>query len=226
MRPPSRFATAALAVVAAAAVLAIVSAGCSSGGNQGASSARERQARMQAPLDAATAAKADTIAGKADPAKTREAGVMQLTSSAFKPEGQIPVRHSCDGQDLSPPLAWSGAPAGTVGYALICEDPDAPVGTWDHWVLYAIPADRSSLPEGIAKDAQLPDGLRQGLNGWKKPGYGGPCPPPGKAHRYFFRLYALGAPVDLPPGATKARVMKAIEGKVLATGSLMGTFKR
>ncbi len=223
IRAERRLTAGTLLCVTALALAALAAAGCGGGSGQRTAQA---PAAGAAGESGGNSGGAPAPAGQANPATTWEAGVMQLTSTAFKADGQIPVRHTCDGEDLSPPLAWSGAPAGTSAFALICEDPDAPAGTWDHWVLYAIPADRASLPEAVARDAQLSDGLRQGLNGWQKPGYRGPCPPPGKAHRYFFRLYALAAPLDLAPGATKARLLAAMQGRVLATGSLMGTFKR
>jgi Raf kinase inhibitor-like YbhB/YbcL family protein len=149
-----------------------------------------------------------------------------LSSAAFKPGGAIPTSHTCDGADRSPTLSWNGAPAGTKGFALIMDDPDAPVGTWVHWVLYEIPASATDLPQGVPADDTLASGAKQGINDFRKTGYGGPCPPPGKAHRYFFKLYALDAPTSLKARATKAEVLRAIEGHVLAEAELMGTYKR
>lgn len=149
-----------------------------------------------------------------------------LVSSAFKAGGTIPRVHTCDGADRSPALSWSGLPEGTRSLALVCDDPDAPVGTWDHWVLYNIPPDRSGLPEGIPSADRLPDGSLHGLNSWKRTGYGGPCPPPGKPHRYFFRLYALDGPLTLPPGSTKRELLQAMKGRVLGQTELMGTYGR
>jgi Raf kinase inhibitor-like YbhB/YbcL family protein len=151
-----------------------------------------------------------------------------LTSTAFKEGAAIPVKYTCDGADVSPPLAWSGAPAGTVGFALIADDPDAPAGTWVHWVLYDLPATASRLPENVAKAETLPDlgGALQGRTDFRRPGYGGPCPPPGPAHRYFFKLYALDAPLKLKAGATKGDVEAAMQGHVLGTAQLMGTYAR
>src|SRR5258708_29814808 len=125
----------------------------------------------------------------------QEAQIMSLhvTTSAFPSEGTIPKKFTCDGPDLSPPLAWLGAPPGTQSFALILDDPDAPVGTWVHWVLYDLPADTGELPEGVARQEQLASGARQGRNDFGKIGYSGPCPPPGKPHRYLFKLYALDA---------------------------------
>ncbi len=151
-----------------------------------------------------------------------------LTSTAFKEGTAIPVKHTCDGGDVSPPLAWSGAPPGTAAFALIADDPDAPVGTWVHWVLYNLPGTATQLPEQVSKTDALPDlgGALQGRNDFRRPGYGGPCPPPGPAHRYFFKLYALDAAVKLKAGAQKKDVEVAMQGHVLATAQLMGTYAR
>ena len=150
-----------------------------------------------------------------------------LTSAAFRDGAGIPVKYTCDGVDVSPPLSWSSAPTGTRGFALIVDDPDAPAGSWVHWVLYNLPATVFELPENIAKVESLDlDGARQGRNDFRRPGYGGPCPPPGPAHRYFFKLYALAAPLTLKSGAQKRDVEAAMEGHVLATAQLMGTYGR
>jgi Raf kinase inhibitor-like YbhB/YbcL family protein len=150
-----------------------------------------------------------------------------LTSAAFKDGATIPGKYTCDGVDVSPPLAWSGAPAGTRGFALIADDPDAPGGTWVHWVLYHLPAEVSELPENIAKVESLDlGGARQGRNDFRRPGYGGPCPPPGPAHRYFFKLYALDTRLELKAGAQKKDVEAAMEGHVLGSAQLMGTYAR
>lgn len=149
-----------------------------------------------------------------------------LSSSAFKAGAEIPRQHSCDGADLSPALSWSGAPAGTKSFVLIVDDPDAPVGTWVHWVLYDLPSTATELPQGVPNDETLASGAKHGVNDFRKTGYGGPCPPPGKPHRYFFKLYALDAPTNLKPHATKAQVLRAIEGHVLGQAELMGTYKR
>ncbi|HLK09801.1 MAG TPA: YbhB/YbcL family Raf kinase inhibitor-like protein [Candidatus Binatia bacterium] len=149
-----------------------------------------------------------------------------ISSSAFAPGGTIPREHTCDGADRSPPLAWQGAPAGTKAYALICDDPDAPAGTWVHWVLYDLPASTSALPEGVPPSATVLEGAHHGVNDFRKTGYGGPCPPPGKPHRYFFKLYALDAPTGLPPRATKAKVLEAIEGHVRGQAELIGVYGR
>src|SRR5437016_12729624 len=150
-----------------------------------------------------------------------------LASAACREGAAIPAKYTCDGVDVSPALAWSGAPAGTRGFAFIVDDPDAPAGTWVHWVLYNLPAGVSELPENIAKVESLDlDGARQGRNDFRRPGYGGPCPPPGPPHRYFFTLYALDAPLKLKAGAQKRDVEAAMEGHVLATAQLMGTYGR
>lgn len=147
-----------------------------------------------------------------------------LTSTAFSQGGEIPARYTCKGQDLSPPLSWSDVPEGTKSLVLICDDPDAPRGTFVHWVVYNIPPSASRLPEGIPAEPSLEDGTLQGINHFGKIGYGGPCPPPGPAHRYFFKLYALDTTLELPPGATKEQVLKAMEGHILAKAELVGTF--
>lgn len=149
----------------------------------------------------------------------------EIRSSAFKHGEPIPRRYTCDGDDVSPPLEWTDPPDGTKSFVLINDDPDAPAGTWVHWVLFNIPATARSLPEGVSDDREFPDGSRNGRNSWNRLGYGGPCPPSG-THRYFFKLYALDTVLDLPPGATKAQVLDAIEGHVLAQAELMGTYRR
>ena len=151
---------------------------------------------------------------------------LKLTSTAFQPGGTIPKKFTCDGPDVSPALAWSEAPAGTKSFALIMDDPDAPVGTWVHWVLYDLPAGMHELAEGVTKQEELPDGARQGRNDFRRIGYGGPCPPAGPAHRYFFKLYALDQKLGLKAGATKADVEKAMKGHILAQGELMGRYGR
>ena len=151
---------------------------------------------------------------------------LKLTSTAFPAGGTIPKKFTCDGPDVSPALAWNNPPAGTQGFALIMDDPDAPVGTWVHWVLYDLPATARELPENVDKKDELPSGARQGRNDFRKIGYGGPCPPPGPAHRYFFKLYALDVKLGLKPGATKAEVEAAMKGHILAQGELVGRYAR
>ena len=151
---------------------------------------------------------------------------IKLVSSAFAEGQPIPRQHTCDGEDFSPPLHWSELPAGTRSLALICDDPDAPVGTWVHWVLYGLPATVTELPAKIPATETLPNGARQGLNDFHRVGYGGPCPPPSRPHRYFFKLYALDTELTLKPRSTKKDVLRAMEGHILAEGQLMGTYKR
>jgi Raf kinase inhibitor-like YbhB/YbcL family protein len=154
---------------------------------------------------------------------------IQLTSAAFAYGQPIPVKYTGDALDISPPLTWipqGGTPAGTKSFALIADDPDAPTGTWTHWVLYDLPPTATALAEDTLKVPQLRNGAKQGLNDSKKTGYGGPAPPPGKTHRYFFKLYALDAMTGLAPGAAKKDLLKAMDGHVLGEGRLMGTYQR
>ena len=151
---------------------------------------------------------------------------MTLTSSAFAEGASIPSKYTADGEDVSPPLKWANVPAGAKSLALICDDPDAPVGTWVHWVLYGLPADTAELPEAVPATKTIAGGARQGTNDFKRIGYGGPAPPKGAPHRYHFKLYALDAELDLDPGATKQALLRAMEGHVLAQGQLMGTYQR
>jgi len=149
-----------------------------------------------------------------------------LKSSAFALGAEIPKRHTCDAADVSPALEWSGSPQPTSSYALIMDDPDAPAGTWVHWVLWNLPANAHELQEGIAKQEQLNDGTRQGRNSFGKTGYNGPCPPRGKAHRYFFRLYALDAKLDLGSRAGSADLQDAMRGHIVTQAEYMGTYRR
>lgn len=159
-----------------------------------------------------------------------EAGMaMTLSSPAFAPDGAIPAVHTCDGRDVSPPLAWAGAPGDTRSLALIVDDPDAPDPAaprtvWVHWVLYDLPPSTTGLPEGVTA-AQLPAGSREGLNDWKRTGYGGPCPPVGR-HRYFHKLYALDVALPDLGRPSKAQLLAAMEGHVLAQAELVGTYQR
>lgn len=151
----------------------------------------------------------------------------ELTSSAFTHEAEIPVKYSCDGEDISPPLVWGDPPAGTQSFALIMDDPDAPVGTWDHWILFNIPADKRELEENlpITGKNQDPEAIFVGNNSWNRADYGGPCPPSG-THRYFFKFYALDTTISLLPGVKKQDLLSAMEGHVLAETELMGTYTR
>ncbi len=144
--------------------------------------------------------------------------------SVFGYGERIPVKYTCDGEDVSPPLEWEPL-KGVKSYALIVEDPDAPMGTFTHWVLYDIPGDVRSLPEGVPKEGETRYG-KQGLNDFGRIGYGGPCPPPGKPHRYFFKLYALDTVLNLKPGLKRGEVLAAIKGHVIAQAELMGTYGR
>jgi Raf kinase inhibitor-like YbhB/YbcL family protein len=166
--------------------------------------------------------------GRDDTAQVKEQGVptsIQLTSSAFADGQPIPARFTCTGDDLSPPLAWSGAPETAQSFALIMDDPDAPGGTWVHWVVYNLPASTASLPEAVQPDEQLAGGGLHGKNSWKKTGYGGPCPPSG-THHYVFRLYALDALLELDAGATEKDLAGPMEGHILARGQLVGTYQK
>ena len=140
-------------------------------------------------------------------------------------KNDIPPEFTCDGLDVSPPLEWSGVPANAKSLVLIVDDPDAPMGTWVHWVLFNIPASAAGLPAEIPADAALENGARHGTNDFGKLGYGGPCPP-GGTHRYFFKLYALDIEIDLDSGITKSQLLEAMEGHILAEGQLMGIYKR
>ena len=151
---------------------------------------------------------------------------LQISSTAFAAGENIPKKFTCDGPDVSPKVNWNESPAKTQSFALIMDDPDAPVGTWVHWVLFDLPADTKELAEGVAKQEQLANGTRQGRNDFGKIGYGGPCPPPGKPHRYFFKLYALDAKLNLKAGATKADVERAMKGHILAQAELIGRYGR
>lgn len=152
----------------------------------------------------------------------------KLESSAFQHETPIPTKHTGEGMDRSPPLGWSEAPRGTRAFALICDDPDAPVGLWVHWVLYDIPAQARSLPEGVAATARtLENGAKQGKNSWGVLGYRGPMPPEGHGrHRYYFQLFALSQRTGLDPGASRDELLEAIRDKVLAKAQLLGTYQR
>ncbi len=150
---------------------------------------------------------------------------MVLTSTAFADGQRIPATYTCDGENVSPPLAWTDPPVGTKSFALISDDPDAPVGTWVHWVVYNVPPSVRQLPDAFPSDKARPDGTRQGLTDFGRIGYGGPCPPSG-THRYFFKLYALDTVLSLPPGATKAKLEEAMQGYTLSQAQLVGTYRR
>lgn len=159
-------------------------------------------------------------------AKGAAAMAFSLRSPDFANGADIPKQFTCSGEDLSPVLEWNDAPPGTVSFALIVDDPDVPSGNWVHWVIFNIPKSTRSLPRGFEKRDQVADGTRQGQNDFRKVGYNGPCPPPGKAHRYFFKLYALSAALSLNPGATKGSVEQAMEGRMLGRAEWMGRYRR
>jgi len=149
-----------------------------------------------------------------------------ISSPSFSNGGKIPTKFTCDGSDVSPALSWTTPPPETQSFTLIADDPDAPVGTWTHWVLFDLPAHTSALPEAVIKVDEVSGGGRQGRNDFRKIGYGCPCPPPGKPHRYFFKLYALDKMLNLKPGASKRDVEQAMQGHILAKAELVGTYQR
>lgn len=150
---------------------------------------------------------------------------IQISCPAFAHTEMIPDRYTCKGDDISPPLEWQGAPEESRSFALIFDDPDAPMSTWVHWVVYDLPAERDSLPEDVPEVNPISGGGIQGTNSWGRLGYGGPCPPSG-THRYFFRLYALDTVLGLKAGTTKAQLLKAMEGHILDECELMGRYAR
>jgi Raf kinase inhibitor-like YbhB/YbcL family protein len=149
-----------------------------------------------------------------------------LASTAFHNGGNIPRKYTCDDADQSPQLTWSGVPPKTQSLALIMDDPDAPAGTWTHWLIWNLPSETSSLPQSVPKLRILVSGAQQGYNDFHRIGYGGPCPPPGNLHHYYFRLYALSARLDLDPGANRAALDAAIQPHILAQTQTVGTFRR
>lgn len=149
-----------------------------------------------------------------------------LSTAAFPNGSEIPARFTCSGADVSPALSWSSTPAGTRSIAVIADDPDAPMGTWTHWVIWNVPPQPANLPEGVPAEKELKSGARQGKNDFGRIGYGGPCPPPGKAHRYFFKIYALDVLLHLEAGSSKAALEQAMSGHVLSQTNWMGTFRR
>lgn len=164
----------------------------------------------------------------AAPPTTGQEGGMTFTlqSSAFAQDQPIPIRYTCDADNISPDLTWSGMPEGTASFALLVDDPDAPRGVFTHWVLFDLPATQRQLPEAVPPDEEPETGGVNGQNGRGELGYIGPCPPPGTPHHYHFSLYALDAPLDLPPGSTKQQVLDEMEGHVLAQAQLIGTYQR
>jgi Raf kinase inhibitor-like YbhB/YbcL family protein len=151
---------------------------------------------------------------------------MEISSSAFKDGHPIPSQYTCDGGNISPPLTWKGAPANTESFVLIVDDPDSPTGIWTHWTVFNVPSDVSELAEDFAKTHAATPSAKDGVNSFKKVGYGGPCPPAGKPHRYFFKIYALDIALDLQPGASRKDLEAAMTKHILAIGQLMGTYQR
>ena len=147
---------------------------------------------------------------------------LTISSKSFANGGSIPKKFTCDGQDVSPELSWNEGPAGTNSFALLADDPDAPVGNWNHWTLWNAPPESRGLPEGTSKTAQLADGTHQGINDFPTIGYNGPCPPPGKPHRYYFKLFALDAKLTLKEKSGKRELEAAMKGHILAQGEWMG----
>ena len=158
-------------------------------------------------------------------AKGSKSMAMTVTSTAFKEGEMIPARYTCDGKNISPPLEWTGVPANARSLAIICDDPDAPRGTWTHWIVYNLPADTTSMPEAVPTTETLANGAKQGKNSGDTIGYSGPCPPSG-THRYFFNIYALDNKPVLPDGATKEQLLHAMDGHFLGGGLLMGVYAR
>jgi Raf kinase inhibitor-like YbhB/YbcL family protein len=151
---------------------------------------------------------------------------MKLTSNAFSDGQRIPKDCSCEGKNSSPALSWTEVPEGVRSFALIVDDPDAPMGTFVHWVLYDLPANARALPAGVAQGASAPAGAKQGKNSYGRLGYDGPCPPSGPYHRYYFTLYALDGPLGLKAGAKKEEVERAMSGRVIASAVVRGRYKK
>jgi len=163
---------------------------------------------------------------KTDNLRVEDTPKFKLNSHSFSDGANIPRKYTCDGDDLSPELHWTDQPSAAKSFALIVDDPDAPSGSWVHWVLFNLPGDDHDLAEGAGKSAPLPSGAQQGVNDFKKAVYGGPCPPPGKPHRYFFKLYALDSRLSLKASPAKADVEKAMHGHILGQGELIGQYRR
>lgn len=151
---------------------------------------------------------------------------MTLSSPAFPDGDRIPVRYTCDGQDISPPLAWTEPPPGTKSLLLIMDDPDAPGGVFTHWILFNLPAGAGELAEAVPRQGQLANQALQGTNDFGKIGYNGPCPPPDRLHHYRFVIYALDSPVELEAGALREQILNSIQGHILARGQLTATYQR
>ncbi len=152
--------------------------------------------------------------------------MLTISSPSFSDGGTIPKQFTCDGADISPQLVWSNPPDGTKSFAVLVDDPDAPGGNWNHWTMWNLPPKLSGLPQGLSKESNLPDGTQQGLNDFPRTGYNGPCPPPGKPHRYYFKLFALDSRLDLKPKSGKKELDAAMKGHILAQGETMGRYGR
>lgn len=177
---------------------------------------------------AAWARESSTVPGRGASATATQPATMPLASTAFTNGQPIPKKYTADGENISPPLSFTAVPEAAKQLALIMDDPDAPIGTWDHWILYGIPAGTKELKEGLSAQRKNvhPSDMVEGKNSWRHNGYEGPEPPAGKPHRYYFRLYALDAPLDLKAGASKKELLEAMNGHVIAQGELMGMYKR
>ena len=166
------------------------------------------------------------LAGRSSPPREEANMSFTISSPSFSSGGTIPTKFTCSGADLSPELKWNDPPAGTKSFALLVDDPDAPAGNWNHWTAWNLPANLRSLPEHFSKDARLSDGTEQGKNDFHKTGYNGPCPPPGKPHRYYFKLFALDSSPNLKPGSMKRDLESAMKGHILAQAEWMGRYGR
>ncbi len=150
----------------------------------------------------------------------------KIESPAFRDGEEIPDRYTCEGEDISPPIKWSDVPKGTKSMVLICDDPDAPMGTWDHWIITNLDPETDGIPESAPATSVLPGGEAHGTNSWGREDYGGPCPPSGKPHRYFFKLYAIDSDLDIPPGLNKYELMERIKVHVLEMTKTIGLYSR
>lgn len=177
-------------------------------------------------LDSQRSFSDDSISGVFVPGTGENNMALSVSSTSFANGGGIPKKFTCDGDDVSPDLSWSEAPPGTQSFALLADDPDAPAGNWNHWTIWNIPAESRALPEGVSKKPQLPDGSQQGMNDFRKSGFNGPCPPPGKPHRYYFKLFALDAKLMLKEKSGKRELEAAMNGHILAQAECMGRYGR
>jgi Raf kinase inhibitor-like YbhB/YbcL family protein len=163
---------------------------------------------------------------KPEPLLDASKAAFAITSSAFTTGAEIPIKYTCDGQNVSPPLDWGQVPVGTASFALTVDDPDAPIRAFTHWIVFNLPPDTRGLPEAVPKDGKLANGALQGKNGFGRIGYAGPCPPSGALHHYRFTLYALDTSLDLAASASKEQVLEAMQGHVLAESQLIGIYQR